>query len=296
MIRLQMMKIRIRKEVNDMAKKNRTSRLKKVCRSFTNRLKRSLDGADAKIMTYVMLLITLVAILSITIAWMTFGKSITIGSGEFGVGDYQKIKVTKENDINADDISKQDNQTVEEYFDVSIPEFVNVRENDKLQPGIYGCMTFYVTALDEDITSCRISPEIITDCIDTISDEDKAQIDELLNGHMLLFSQRTGSAGDYSYLGWINADNPYEVALTYKTPVRVDIYWVWPYEYADLEKIITDNAAEEHQIALGDRQIFEWNRPETIYSESDRYDYADSFIGSNVNNIVFHMAIKEVAS
>lgn len=279
-----------------MAKKNRKVRLKKVCQSFTNRVKRALYGADAKVMTYVMMLITLVALLSITIAWMTFGRSVTIGSGEFNAGDYRKIKVTKEDDPNAKDISKQDNQAVEEYFDVSIPEFINVRDNDKLQPGIYGCMTFYVTALDDDITSCRISPDIIEDCIDTISDDDKEQISELLKGHILLFSQRTDNDGDYRYSGWINADNPYEVSLTYQTPVKVDIYWVWPYEYTNLEQIIADNALEEHQVSLDSRQIFEWDRPESIYSESDRYDYADSFIGSNVNNIMFHMSIKEVAS
>lgn len=125
-------------------------------------------------------------------------------------------------------------------------------ENPGIKPGSYGMVSFYVKPL-VDTVDLSFNLEILgyeydedaANAADKMKLLDSDQSPALfLNGHILLFEERTGTAEDnfiYSKPILSNEDMQRVISRnTYTkkaddTPTQVDIYWVWP---TTLSKVI----------------------------------------------------------
>ena len=135
-----------------------------------------------------------------------------------------------------------------------------------IYPGSEGQISFYITplvdAIDVDytfeITGYQAveteSPDPIDNAntIKTITglteidsdDETNGEVANLLNGHILLFSDRDGSSpGHYTYKGFLGSDSNMERILKnvhytgVNTRQKVTFYWVWPKTLSRLVEI-----------------------------------------------------------
>ena len=124
--------------------------------------------------------------------------------------------------------------------------------NPGIKPGSYGMVSFYVKPL-VDTVDLSFNFEILGDEYDkdAVNAADKMQLldsDEspavFLNGHILLFEERTGETeDDFVYSKPILSNEDMQRVISQNTytkkadnsPTQVDIYWVWP---TTLSKII----------------------------------------------------------
>ena len=173
------------------------------------------------------------------------------------------------------------------YADVGLTELVNIVDG-QMAPGAYGSVTFYVTSLDENITSCQVTPsldpgyeksDLTGDTIVKVLENDATYpngrtASSILDDHFDFYS-------DESMTTKVNIEQPLNVTLidennnnlkwdaTNKTgkEVEVIIYWKWHYE--------DPNAAE-----MEDGE----EKEAIIY----KYDMEDTWIGTNLDNMSFH--------
>ena len=143
------------------------------------------------------------------------------------------------------------------------------RESNDIAPGAFGTVTFQIIPKKSGTMTLTLEINVegikknnaFLDTIDTtgLTGEDLAAanannaLTELLQGHILLFTNRTavGSTGHYNYSGHI--DGTYELApftAVAGTPVDVEIYWVWPLNFAQI--VLDDIDARQRTYALFD--------------------------------------------
>lgn len=332
--------------------KKHKHRKKNMRQSIILWLKGEFENIDVKIMTHVLTLVILICIVAATVAWFAMSPTAKMSGLNLAAADVTDIEISL-SDTEWKNVGQiytgdgEDALTVTTGFNMKMPAFSNIYDSNGtpvvvenaniLAPGTYGTMTFYVKSVNARFTSCQISVDKIFNIIDGIDKETEegralyTEVAALMDGHILCFGTRSGSAGSYVYTDYLSEDNQISVELpSVNEPVPVTIYWVWPYEYEDLTNTTVSPIQFANIYSLPDitglttlsdtsgidvkegeklatNQIFEWSRYNEVHPDyltadegarvkllSDLYDYADTLIGNNVTDLSFHVAIKGV--
>lgn len=234
--------------------------------------------------TLVMTTVSILMLVGVTIAWYTAVYAHpTVTGMNMQAAEKGSIKVALEK--GGEDIAELNEN--DRYADVGLTELVNIVDG-QMAPGAYGSVTFYVTSLDENITSCQVTPsldpgyeksDLTGDTIVKVLENDATYpngrtASSILDDHFDFYS-------DESMTTKVNIEQPLNVTLidennnnlkwdaTNKTgkEVEVIIYWKWHYE--------DPNAAE-----MEDGE----EKEAIIY----KYDMEDTWIGTNLDNMSFH--------
>ena len=195
-------------------------------------------------------------------------------------------------------------------------ELVNELEYDdeyNLMPGAYGTLTFYLRPLRAgDLTvqfSLNLGGYVVT--YDNLGNASFGPIQSttvlnLLRGHLLFFTQRTGATPNaYCYDGLI-ADGTfsYNTALHSKCtqPGKTDcycitLYWEWPNTYDDIvDQISTQSVTRRFPAEMGDYLantdyfFIALDEGADLNDRSDAYNDADQAIGTGAGSVVAYIA------
>lgn len=118
-------------------------------------------------------------------------------------------------------------------------------ENNLIAPGSHGYISFDIVVSDGEDHIFDINfgylPVRVTDG-DELETTNDVTVQKLLSGHIFLFTDRTGTAGSYSYSGYINktmsiqydTSDPNAIHSTQSDGehYKIKIYWIWPMTYA----------------------------------------------------------------
>ena len=286
-------------------------------KNFLQSMKEIFRDWDLKVMSYVMLVVTATCVITATVAWFTCSAYASVRNMEIQTASAEVIKVAvKTGGEDVDVIRAAEN---EPQVTITMPVFANVTQSgedaDKkvLAPGTYGSFTIYVTPLKSDITACEILPsfscsktnedgeesrEWLT-YISSLSPEEKAEIEQLVKGHILLFSNYDSEKGysgliaegvelEQYKLEWDSENNVGE-----ETPIT--IYWYWPYDYKDVQNLSENDVNILTNEMLFDLEKIERESDDLSTSEKSRlYDFADTKIGTNVESVKFHFEVKAI--
>lgn len=174
-------------------------------------LRSMLKDWDTKVMVYVMLVVSAIALIAGTVAWFTYYPLLSAGKLGMTTADCDNLKVA----INSEGADLQELQTVAEekgyskdsiVFSLQMPMYDNVEYYEttqyqvkestdadtleptidveektgvnvnKLAPGVSGEITMYVTSLNKQINRFRITPDVLL----TYADGEKDQLDSSL--------------------------------------------------------------------------------------------------------------------
>lgn len=249
--------------------------------------------------TLVMTTVSILMLVGVTIAWYTAVYAHpTVTGMNMEAGEMGSIKIALEPGGEDIAVLQQDNIEGNEYAQIGLEELLNIEEG-QMAPGAYGKVVFYVTSLNQDITSCRVVPSLmpgyeenfVADYEDgvvpenetvTINNSEKV-INDVLEEHFDFYT-------DEDMTTPVNADSPMEVILIDETKdelkwdetngigqeVTVTIYWKWHYEDPTAT---ADNPVNTDGTAMSAEDI-----ENAIYD----YDMEDTWIGTHLNTMSFH--------
>ncbi len=241
------------------------------------------------------------------------------------------VEVTKDNEESISaymDMPVFDN--VEKY-EVESEEGQGTISVSKMAPGVYGSITVKLTPLNKLINHYKISPQAVFIFAGQTGEADRYILEQLAKGHILFFAKRqeipidseTGKTADkvtidgveysidlfthnnkYVYYEQIESSKFIDGELSWDDEKdvgiekEVEIYWYWPFEYANLSSEIRNVIAlPGGSQSLGDiitdkrLQFFDKYKMQEIvsgsesYNETQLYDYADTRIGTCVEKI-----------
>lgn len=275
-------------------------------RDFFQRMKKIFRDWDIKVMSYVMLVVTATCVIAATVAWFTSHAAVSVNNMEIKTASTEVIRVAVVAGGEDIDSIRAQGEAVE--MSLKMPQFYNVsgQENEKvLAPGVYGTITLYVTALKPEIGKCKVIPSFFgtngekegltyVDVINELADveAEKTLLKNLVQGHILFFETCTTENGVVTYSNQLTTESPIIRTLEWDDNAQagieeeVTIYWYWPYEYEDIPQEIKADIEDAREL------FFEPDKDETgNYSDSKLYDYADTRIGSYIENVKFHVEV-----
>lgn len=227
------------------------------------------DVISAGIMTIVSILV----LIGFTVAWYTGVFNIaTIGGMQLKAAELNNVKVALT--LNGPDISEMNEE--EKYADIGLQDMMNV-ETDKLAPGQFGKVTFYLTPSDAGIEYCEIIPEVWIRQHEKEwypgeeESEESAevlqaleQLYEVTQRHIMFFEDEAMETEIETsrLVEWTESDG--------EETKQVTIYWKWHYEYPFTEAQKETLSKEEMQTLI------------------DEYDGEDTRIGNNITDMKFH--------
>ncbi len=230
------------------------------------------DVISAGIMTIVSILV----LIGFTVAWYTQVFTAFTTGVKLKAAEMNNIKIALTED--GPDISTLSEDY--KYVDIGLQDMTNV-ETDKLAPGQFGQVTFYITPSNEGIEYCEIFPEVwisqsqINENNSTYTwypgeeaetGEEQAELEnlyEITQRHILFFEDEAMEKpiDACKKIEWSEADGNTKKAIT--------IYWKWYYEYPFTDAELT--LGEEKQQSL-----------------INKYDAEDTEIGNNITAMKFH--------
>ena len=211
-----------------------------------------------------------------------------------------------------------------------------------IHPGKEGVISFIVTPMTDSVTldfdfeiigyqasynDVNNTPdndkddELVMTALSDLPGGDGIAAQNLLNGHILLFEHRTGTAGNYVYSTPIcsNAQMHRIMNRTITTQTQIDIYWVWPNTLSTIVDVrsagittvpfcqdndsfgydsytaITNNVTTYPNYYLKGVTGTVSTSDIAIYytSYGDMYDQGDNEIGMRVNYILIKLSVTE---
>lgn len=269
-------------------------------KNFFQSVKEIFRDWDLKVMSYVMLVVTATCVITATVAWFTCSAYASVRNMEIKTGDTEVIKLAVKEGNEDVEVLRENGE--DPRVSISMPVFTGVTQVDGdipvFAPGTYGSFTIYVTPMKTNVTACKVLPSFfgskedqsgLTYMTDNLSDEEKEVIEQLVKGHILLFTNYNETTG---YSGLLTDTTPLTVELGWDKETNkgieeaITIYWYWPYEYEDLP-------AEAQK--LDEAQLLDpYRQAEDKYSDSRLYDFADTRIGTNVKNVKIHFEVSAV--
>lgn len=264
--------------------------------SFIESMKEIFRDWDLKVMSYVMLVVTATCVITATVAWFTSYATTYVKAMEMKTASAELIKLAVEEGGEDVDVLREQGENPEAVIEMPVFSNVMQSENKVLAPGVHGSITLYVTAMKPEVTGCLILPSYFGSqgdkegltYMDGVTDEEKAVIEKLVQGHILFFENYDEATGTFS--GQLTEKKPLSRKLSWdKTTSQgieeeITIYWYWPYEYGDMP--------EEVSAKLSRDMLFDPERDaENQYTDSRLYDYADTKIGTYVKNIKVHFEV-----
>lgn len=234
------------------------------------------DVISAGIMTIVSMLV----LIGFTVAWFTVG-GVGVGGMYLEASEMNNIIIALEE--GGKDISALGENS--KYVEMGLQDILNVEQN-KLAPGQYGQITFYVRPTDIGIEYCDIHPRLWISCNQGGGDYEwypgadegaslaRAEVMELeelyemVGKHIQFFQDEdmTKLIEDSFRVEWSEEDGKSEKPIT--------IYWKWHYEYP-FYQYYTEEALEELTVDAKQELI-------------DTYDLEDTKIGNQITAMKFH--------
>lgn len=188
----------MRKDLKENTKQNKSDK------QFIHQVRILLKDWDIKVMSYVMLVIVMIAMIAATVAWFLYFKVVAVSNMGMTTADCEVLKVEvkqgtikdengmdttnfvevkegKENDVLVDlDMPVFDNV---ETYEITVGEAGsggsqnNESENavettkrvSKMAPGVYGSLTIRITPLSREINHYEIRPETIFNYVDSVN-------------------------------------------------------------------------------------------------------------------------------
>ena len=195
-----------------------------------HQVRQLLKDWDIKVMSYVMIVIVMVALIAATVAWFLYFKVVAVSNMGMTTADCDTIKVevkqgTEADGITANFVELKEGEENRIFVDMDMPLFDNVESYEetsetasevtsstvqtktvsKMAPGVYGSLTIRLTSLNKEINRYRIVPGTLLTYIEgsgiTVVEEDgepsDVEIDsqdrilrDLAKGHILFFENR----------------------------------------------------------------------------------------------------------
>ena len=202
-----------------------------------------------------------------------------------------------------------ENELVRSEFDEDVNGSVNTRY---LMPGAYGKLTFYIRPFDGvdrvvktfSVSLMGYSLVEVWDAenermVEQIQDVSSQSTLDLLRGHVLFFTGRTGATHDlFQYTGLVDGSFVYDTAEhevydAENNIYKVTLFWEWPETYLDISrKTSTELVTDKYPIELADyvadntECFFAINQTSEEERElSEGYDDGDQKIGNQVHYV-----------
>lgn len=242
------------------------------------------------ILSFVMCVLLTLVLVSATTAWYASNKAASVYGMELAADGIGGIKVALE--PGGKDISQLEDKTElgVPIIPIMLTELNNVKE-DMIAPGAYGPMTFYITALGNNVTEYSIKVKMVYEeapgAENHLNTEQRAKLEELMNQHITVYTQKDVISGQTNEGQWGKFSKPLEYytddmatdgiamigPLKFQEEVKAELYWVWNYEYTDIPG--NETAGSEAELRKLIRQ----------------YDEEDTMLGNYIENIAFHVYI-----
>lgn len=303
---------------------------------------------DVKIMSYVMIIVVMIAMIAATVAWFVYYKTATVKEMKFASASCDALKVEVrqgDNPITYVEVTKDNTDTISAYMDMPVfknVESYNIAEEgqeekfvSKMAPGVYGSITIRLTSLNKLINHYKIKPETILKCSESMQ-ENEDIVENLAKGHILFFSDyveiqkdaegnlpenitidgNPDSLANYThnskyvyynqieYGEFIEGELEWDDEQSEGVPKEITVYWYWPYEYTNLSNSIKTSielpiTPEDIPGIINENRLkyFDKSKMQEIidnkgsYNETQLYDYADTRIGTYVENIKLHVEV-----
>ena len=236
----------------------------------------------------VMLVVSVLVLISVTIAWYTGNQDRpTVTGMQMSAAEVGEIKIALAPGGEDILVLQENNIEGDEYADIGLEELINI-ESGKIAPGAFGKVTFYITPLSNSIKKCVVTPSILlqqgsgdwysgeeSETTSTEGGEGGAggagtlpttrELYEITKRHIEFFidDTMTTKVTDQTpcQILWGTGEEMQEKAIT--------IYWKWHYEYPF-------SAAEESSLSQEQQK-----------EKIDLYDQEDTKIGNYVTNMKF---------
>ena len=204
-------------------------------------------------------ILTLILLIFSSLSWFTMNTQVESGGMQIAAGGPNYEILVLENGSNGQyyadyhSLVKDSSAVVWQMVDANnMGNYNDTSQNPGIKPGSYGMVSFYVKPL-VDTVDLSFNFELLGYKYDkdVVNAADKMQLldsDEspalFLNGHILLFEERTGETeDDFVYSKPILSNEDMQRVISKNTytrkandaPTQVDIYWVWP---TTLSKVI----------------------------------------------------------
>lgn len=174
---------------------------------------------------------------------------------------------------------------------INLKEFENI-EQDRIAPGAYGPLTFYITSLNKGITSYELKVQLeYRPMNENVTPEQKEKIESMIRRHISVYEEK--------YIGRDEEGNDVVLfrkpltfyrdeedkdataatgPLTFQEEKQVDVYWVWNYDLRDIPDYQNMALVKENG---GD-----------IRKAVRAYDEEDTILGNYVQDIWFNVCIE----
>lgn len=231
-----------------------------------------------------------VVLTTATTAWYAVNNTDSLFGLQLKTGGTGNIKVAVKE--GGPDIMEDENLPKPEgvpVISINLKDFENV-ESQKVAPGAYGPLTFYITSLSQSITSYELKVQMEYRPMGKVTAEQKEKIESMIRNHIFVYEEKyngTDAEGKPAVLFrkpltfYKDEDDEDATAatgpLTFEEEKRVDVYWVWNYELTDIPDY--QNTAL-YQANNGD-----------IRKAVRAYDEEDTILGNCVQDIWFNVRI-----
>ncbi len=186
--------------------KKRSEKLKEnFTKNYLPQFKEFFQDWDIKVMSYVMVVVIMIAMIAATVAWFTHMTSVrAAGLGiTTGSSDSLKVEVKQKENSEAEGngyfVEVQEGEEDMVLVDLEMPVFDNVetytvsgngvsvsssKTVNKLAPGVYGSVTIRLTALRQDVDHFTLTPGVLMTYIDGSgsADSDAGSAEETNSG------------------------------------------------------------------------------------------------------------------
>lgn len=227
----------------------------------------------------IMTIVSILVLIGFTVAWFSGVLTASVSGMHLKAAEMNNITIALTE--GGPDITSLEGDA--RFVDIGLQQMTNV-EADKLAPGQFGQVTFYVRPSDDGIEFCDIYPKVwISQSqineentsyawypgVDESAWEPGDKLDELeqlyeITGRHILFFEDASMEipiTEAKHVIWTESDGNAEKAIT--------IYWKWHYEYPFSPEELELSAEEQQSLV-------------------DIYDAEDTEIGNNITAMKFH--------
>lgn len=215
------------------------------------------QSKKVKMLTLIsMITVVCVAIFSVTYAWFTESDRASMDGLELTTGSTGELKVEiaveggngRMEMVNVDDSSA--------VIDMGLQKLANI-ENNKIGPGAFGEVHFYITS---DVTSFNGYTISVTPNHKVVGGK-SSEVMKLAKEHIKFYGMKTDNsyAEEVPYREadgvMVGLQGKLENNTETENETEVILYWYWPYEYGDVPDKTTISAKNTREYDLQDTMI-----------------------------------------
>lgn len=272
------------------------------------------------ILSAVMCILLALVLITATYAWYTLNNTPKMYGLELSTGGAGGLIVAIESG-GEDIMSARDLETIEEdgkviaMIPINLGEFENI-ESERIAPGAYGPLPFYITSLSPSIRSYELKVQFVyepseTETADMTDDEKQAlqekakYVEGMIMDHFTIYQKQYEDAE-----GIVRFKNPLEFYeeeadsviaargnLTVNVEEPVELWWVWNYELTDIPEYwniarFTDDIEDggfgfELSVDENGKALNEIETRKAIR----KYDEEDTELGNYLDDIYFNVYV-----